>query len=239
MSLSPRWPYVVFDLDGTLVDTIGLIVDSYQHAFTTVLGAPEDEVVIRSWIGQPLIRAFRERSPEQADELFATYIEWNHANTERLIRRYAGVDLLLADLADAGVRCAAATSKLRGAAEAALRLTGLDAYLSGPQALVTLEDTEEHKPDPAPLLLAVERMGGTSGRGGLRRRRGRRRPGGPARGHGRGRGHVGRRRALRRGRGASPTSSPTPSTTCAPPCSAEVRSGSTYRRGAPRTLPGA
>ena len=44
MSLRPRWPYVVFDLDGTLVDTIGLIVDSYQHAFTTVLGAPEDEV---------------------------------------------------------------------------------------------------------------------------------------------------------------------------------------------------
>ncbi|HEY7988165.1 MAG TPA: HAD-IA family hydrolase, partial [Lapillicoccus sp.] len=60
-----------------------------------------------------------------------------------------------------GVRFAAATSKLRGAAETALRLTGLDAYLSGPQALVTLEDTDEHKPDPAPLLLAVERLGGT------------------------------------------------------------------------------
>ena len=163
MPPTPRWPYVVFDLDGTLVDTIGLIVDSYQHAFTTVLGAPEDEVVIRSWIGQPLIRAFRERSPERADDLFATYIAWNHANTERLIRRYAGVDGLLADLVVADVRCAAATSKLRGPAEAALRLTGLDAYLSGPQALVTLEDTAEHKPDPAPLLLAVERMGGTPG----------------------------------------------------------------------------
>lgn len=160
MSPSPRWPYVVFDLDGTLVDTIGLIVDSYQHAFTAVLGAPEDEVLIRSWIGQPLIRAFREHSPERADELFATYVEWNHANTERLVRRYAGVDDLLADLAASGVRFAAATSKLRGAAETALRLTGLDAFLSGPQALVTLEDTAEHKPNPAPLLLAVERLGG-------------------------------------------------------------------------------
>ncbi len=55
----------------------------------------------------------------------------------------------------------AATSKLLGPAEAALRLTGLDVYLSGPQALVTLEDTTEHKPDPAPLLVAVERMGGS------------------------------------------------------------------------------
>jgi len=161
VSSLPRWPYVVFDLDGTLVDTIGLIVESYQHAFTTVLGAPEDEVLIRSWIGQPLIRAFREHSPARADELFATYIEWNHANTERLVRRYAGVDLLLSDLTAAGVPFAAATSKLRGAAENALRLTGLDAYLGGPMALVTLEDTAEHKPDPAPLLLAVERLGGT------------------------------------------------------------------------------
>jgi pyrophosphatase PpaX len=72
-------------------------------------------------------------------------------------------DLLLADLTAAGVPFAAATSKLRGAAETALRLTGLDAYLGGPMALVTLEDTAEHKPDPAPLLLAVERLGGTPG----------------------------------------------------------------------------
>jgi pyrophosphatase PpaX len=143
----PRWPDVVFDLDGTLADTIGLIVDSYQHAFTMVLGAPEDDALIRSWIGQPLTRTFRERSPEQADELFATYIEWNHANTERLIRRYVGVDDLLAGLAAAEVRFSAATSKLRGSGEAALRVTGLDAYLNGQQALVTLEDTTEHKPD--------------------------------------------------------------------------------------------
>jgi pyrophosphatase PpaX len=158
--VSSRWPSVVFDLDGTLVDTIGLIIDSYQHAFATVLGAPEDEAVIRGWIGQPLIRAFRQRSPERADELFATYVDWNNANTERLIRRYAGMDGLLADLAAAGVGLAAATSKRRGSAESALRLTGLDAYVS---ILVTLEDTTEHKPDPAPLLLAVERLGGRPG----------------------------------------------------------------------------
>lgn len=155
--MSPRWPSVVFDLDGTLADTIGLIVDSYQHAFATVLGATEDEAVIRSWIGQPLIRAFRERSPERADELFDTYIAWNHANTERLIRRFPGVEELLADITAAGVGVAAATSKRRGSASEALRLTGLAAHVD---VLVTLEDTEDHKPDPAPLLLAVERLGG-------------------------------------------------------------------------------
>jgi pyrophosphatase PpaX len=154
---SPRWTTVVFDLDGTLVDTIGLIVASYQHAFRTVLGREEDETRIRSWIGQPLIRGFRSLAPERAEELFSTYLDWNHANTERLIRRYAGIDTLLADLAAAGVGVAVATSKLRTSAQTALKLTGLDAYLD---VLVTLEDTDAHKPDPAPLLLAVERLGG-------------------------------------------------------------------------------
>lgn len=151
-----RWPAVVFDLDGTLVDTIGLIVDSYQHAFQTVLGTQEDEAKIRSWIGQPLIRAFREVSPEQADELYATYLEWNHANTERLIRRYAGVDRLLSELDEAGVLIAAATSKRRTSAQMAAHLTGISAYLD---VFVTMEDTDAHKPDPQPLLLAVKELG--------------------------------------------------------------------------------
>lgn len=152
----PRWPVVVFDLDGTLVDTIGLIVASYQHTFTTVLGVRQDEARIKGWIGQPLIRAFREVSPEHADELYATYLEWNHANTERLIRRYAGVDALLTTLLSAGVPVAVATSKLRGPARAALRLAGLDELVA---VLVTLEDTDRHKPDPQPLLCALDRLG--------------------------------------------------------------------------------
>ena len=156
MPTPARWPVVVFDLDGTLVDTIGLIVASYQHAFTTVLGREEDEAMIRSWIGQPLIRGFRAIDAEHADELLSTYLAWNRANTERLIRRYAGIDTLLADLTAAGVRVAAATSKLRGPAQEAVRLTGLTAYLD---VLVTMEDTDAHKPDPAPLLLAVDRLG--------------------------------------------------------------------------------
>lgn len=116
---------MVFDLDGTLVDTIDLIVASYQHAFGHVLGEEQDEAVIRTWIGQPLIRAFRAGWPEQADELFATYLAWNHANTERLIRTYAGVAGMLSALRSAGVQVAAATSKLREPAQLALQVTGL------------------------------------------------------------------------------------------------------------------
>ncbi len=153
---APRWPVVVFDLDGTLVDTIGLIVASYQHTFTTVLGAAQDEVRIRGWIGQPLIRAFEEVSPKHADELYANYLEWNHANTVRLIRRYPGVDAMLATLVAAGVEVAVATSKLRAPARTALRLAGLQQHVG---VLVTIEDTDRHKPDPQPLLHALQQVG--------------------------------------------------------------------------------
>jgi pyrophosphatase PpaX len=156
----PRWPVVVFDLDGTLVDTIGLIVASYQHTFTTVLGAPEDEARIRGWIGQPLIRAFEQVSPERADELYSTYLAWNHANTERLIRRYPGVDSMLDALRAWGVQVAVATSKLREPAQTALRLAGLQEHVA---VLVTIEDTARHKPDPQPLLHAIERVGASPG----------------------------------------------------------------------------
>lgn len=153
---SPRWSTAVFDLDGTLADTINLIVESYQHAFRTILGHEEDPDVIRSWIGRPLIGAFRDHSPEQADELYATYLKWNADNTERLIRGYDGVVGVLGDLRTAGVHVGVATSKRRESAQQAMDILGISEHVD---VLVAMEDTERHKPDPTPLLLALDRMG--------------------------------------------------------------------------------
>ncbi len=153
---SPRWTTAVFDLDGTLADTIDLIVESYQHAFRTVLGREEDPTVIRSWIGRPLINAFRDHSPEHADELYATYLQWNADNTERLIRGYDGVREVLSDLRAAGVRVGVATSKRRDSAQQAMDILGLSEHV---EDLVAMEDTERHKPDPTPILLCLERLG--------------------------------------------------------------------------------
>jgi pyrophosphatase PpaX len=152
----PRWSTAVFDLDGTLADTIDLIVASYQHAFTTVLGHEEDPDLIRSWIGRPLVGAFREHSPEHADTLYATYLQWNADNTERLIRTYNGVVAVLGDLRTAGVHVGIATSKRRESARQAMDILGISQHVD---VLVAMEDTDVHKPDPTPLLLALERMG--------------------------------------------------------------------------------
>jgi len=147
---------VLFDLDGTLADTIPLIVASYQHAFRTVLAEEVEEGRARAWIGRPLLPALLEESPEHGHELDRVYREWNLANTPSLIRRYPGVPELLAQLTAAGVTCAVATSKRRETARLALVGVGIDHLVD---VVAGLEDTAAHKPAPDPLLFAAASLG--------------------------------------------------------------------------------
>ncbi len=156
MTTTPPWPTVLFDLDGTLADTIPLIVASYQHAFRTVLGEEVDDARARAWIGRPLLEALLEESPEHGHALDEAYREWNLANTARLIRRYDGVPELLAELADAGVRTAVVTSKRRMTARMALEGVGADHLVD---VVAALEDTTRHKPAPEPLLHGAAALG--------------------------------------------------------------------------------
>ena len=152
----PRWSTVLFDLDGTLVDTIGLIVASHRHAVTTVLGRDLPDDVLRSGIGRPLIDQMRVFDPDQADELLASYRTWNHANTERLLAKYPGVDELLVALDAAGVQIGVVTSKARDAVDLAFRILPPPVRY---RALVSHEDTTSHKPGPEPLLHALQLLG--------------------------------------------------------------------------------
>jgi pyrophosphatase PpaX len=152
----PRWPVVFFDLDGTLADTIPLIVASYQHAFRVVLGEEVGEARARAWIGRPLLPALLEESPEHGHALDAAYREWNLANTARLIRRYDGVPEMLVDLQAAGILTAVVTSKRRETARLALEGVGADHLVD---VVAALEDTERHKPDAAPLLHGAATLG--------------------------------------------------------------------------------
>lgn len=152
---TPRWPVVLFDLDGTLVDTINLIVTSYQHAFRTVVGHEWPEAEIKSWIGTSLIDAFRAAlGTEKGEEAFAVYTAFNQEHTEELIKGYAGVPELIDALREAGVRMGVVTSKRREPAEWALRLGHLDLPV-----VIAHEDVTAHKPDPAPLLAGLEKLG--------------------------------------------------------------------------------
>ena len=151
-----RWKAVVFDLDGTLIDTIPLIVASHRHAVQTVLGRDFSDDVLRSGIGRPLIDQMRVFDEPRAQELFDSYRVWNHANTARLLGRFDGVDEVLVRLAAAGAAIGVATSKSRDAVNLAF---SLQPPVVPFQAIVTMEDSALHKPHPEPVLMAIAKLG--------------------------------------------------------------------------------
>ncbi|WP_208544019.1 HAD family hydrolase [Nocardioides seonyuensis] len=147
---------ILFDLDGTLANTIPLIVASYQHAFRQVRGEEIDDTRARAWIGRPLLAALLEEDPERGHDLDRTYREWNLANTSRLIERYDGVPEMLTTLSAAGARMHVVTSKRRDTAQLAITAVGIEGLI---EVAGALEDTTAHKPDPEPLLTAARRIG--------------------------------------------------------------------------------
>ena len=124
---------VVFDLDGTVVDTVELIVESFRFATRSVLDEVLPDEVILAGVGQPLMAQMERLSADHARELYDVYREYNHRRHDELIRGYEGVSDVLGALNDAGRRLGIVTSKS--------------------------SDTTEHKPSPVPLHLCLERLG--------------------------------------------------------------------------------
>lgn len=151
-----RWPVVVFDLDGTLVNTIPLIVASYRHALRAVLDQELDEATIRGWIGRTLVSTFRDVDPDRADELVEAYLDFNLEQMPHLVQPFEGVAELLADLRTAGLVVGVATSKRRHSAELTLASVGLQDAVP---LTTTMEDTLTHKPAPEPVLHALDALG--------------------------------------------------------------------------------
>ncbi len=148
----PRLPVVLFDFDGTLADTIPLILASFHATLPT----PATDAEIRSWIGRPLVVMMEDRHPGRGDELTAAYRQWNLANHDALIRPVPGIEGVLDDLHAAGVRTAVVSSKLGETVWLGLKAVGLDGHVD---TVIGQEATSSHKPDPEPLLLAATRLG--------------------------------------------------------------------------------
>jgi pyrophosphatase PpaX len=150
---SPRtW---LFDFDGTLVDSVGLILESFRHATRTVLGLQPADDVLMAGVGRPLVAQMRELDRGRADDLVAVYREHNLAHHADLLRPYPGVDAMLAGLRRRGCAIAVVTSKMRDAVELGMRHVPLGSF----DAIVTCEDTDRHKPDPAPVVHGLALLG--------------------------------------------------------------------------------
>jgi len=149
---------VLFDLDGTLIDSVRLILDSYHHTLQ-VHGLPaRSDAHWLAGLGTPLRVQFSDWSddPEQLNAMVLTYREYNFRHHDQRVSPYPGVPEMMRQLRAVGVRTALVTSKNREGAWRGLRITGLDEEFD---VVIGADDVKEPKPHPEPVHTALERLG--------------------------------------------------------------------------------
>ena len=151
-----RFPVVLFDLDGTVVDSGAIILASMRHATREVLGAEYTDEDLMKAVGGPGLEAqMAAFAPDRVDELVRVYRAHNEPLHDEL-EACEGMADVLVRLRDEGRRLGIVTAKRRSTVELAFASVPV-AHLF--EAVVGGDETERHKPHPEPLLLAAERMG--------------------------------------------------------------------------------
>jgi pyrophosphatase PpaX len=153
-----RYPVVLFDLDGTVVDTGAIILASMRHAAETVLGRDYTDDQLLAAVGGPGLEAqMHALDPARVDELVRVYRAHNEPLHET-IAVCEGMDVVLDELRNRGHRLGVVTAKRRATVELAFAQVPIEHLF---ETVVGGDETSEHKPSPAPLLLALDRLGST------------------------------------------------------------------------------
>jgi pyrophosphatase PpaX len=152
----------LFDLDGTLIDSIELIMASFRHTMLAHLGEVPADHDWRSGFGTPLRTQLERfaRDAREADAMRSTYGEFNDVHHDRMVEAYPGIRDALEDLRGPNTRLGIVTSKNRRAMRRGLRLCGLDGYFD---VCVTVDDVDEFKPHPAPVVEALDQLSADAG----------------------------------------------------------------------------
>ena len=150
----------LFDLDGTLIDSIELILRSYRHTMQVHRAGqplPPDAVWMKG-LGTPLWVQFRDWTQDEAEiqAMVATYRAYNLAHHDAMVRPYDGVVAQVLRLKQQHKRLGLVTSKLKSGALRGLRVSGLEEAFT---AVVGADDVTHPKPHPEPVLKAMALLG--------------------------------------------------------------------------------
>ena len=170
-SLRDQTHAILFDLDGTLLDSTELILRCFEHSWEAVCGFNHSREVLVQTFGTPLRAAMNqllldpraaknggrgtELTGEIVDRLLTEYRSYNIANHDLLARPFEGARDVVTELRRRGYLIALVTSKSRELGMRGLKLCGLDGLID---STVFLEDTSLHKPHPEPILAALRKL---------------------------------------------------------------------------------
>ena len=148
---------ILFDFDGTVIDTNELIILSYKHAFKTVLDYDISIEEIIGLFGRPLLISLQEDyGMENGEKLYWAFREFNESRHDEIAKPFNGIPDAVYELKNKGYKMGIVTSKRMEMLKRGLKLLKLENVFD---VLIAAEDTKEHKPAPEPLICACERLG--------------------------------------------------------------------------------
>lgn len=146
---------VLFDLDGTIVDTNELIIASFQHVLDKHKQPRTREQII-PYMGMTLEQQFQAFSGWQdVAELVTDYRSFNTIHHDTMVKGFPHVDEVISTLKDRGIKLGIVTTKIRPSTMRVLELFGLLKYMD---TIVTVQDVTHPKPHPEPVLIAMEQL---------------------------------------------------------------------------------
>jgi pyrophosphatase PpaX len=147
---------LLFDLDGTLINTNDLIIESFLHTLNSYYPGKYKREDCFAFIGPTLYETFESIDPDKMDEMVKVYRKFNHEQHDLLVTEFETVFETIQTLRDKGFKLGIVTTKIRATVEMGLKLTKLDQFFD---VVVTLDDVKNAKPDPEPLLKALDLLG--------------------------------------------------------------------------------
>lgn len=147
---------LLFDFDGTLLDTNELIIQTFEHVLENNYPGRFSREDILPFLGPPLEENFGAIDPDKVPQLIAEYRAWNIANHDRLSSEFDGVSETMRLLKAEGFKMAIVSTKVNEMIEKGLKLLDVEGVFD---EVIGYHDVSKTKPDPEPILLALERLG--------------------------------------------------------------------------------
>jgi pyrophosphatase PpaX len=149
---------ILFDLDGTLIDTNELIIATYLHTLEKYYPNTYQREDVLPFMGPSLFEVFGSIAPDRVEEMILEYRAYNLANHDLLVKEFAGVKETIQTLKEKGYKLGIVTTKLHDTVLKGLRLMELEAYF---EVIVSLDHVEKAKPDPEPIFKALKQLEST------------------------------------------------------------------------------